>query len=68
MRARARTLLHMQICREADGYQPHIVSPERGIRQLVAEAMRLTTGHVHRFVDEIHLVLMETVRAGGGEA
>lgn len=51
-----------EICREADGYQPHIVSPERGIRRLVAEAMRLTRDHVHRFVDEIHLVLLETVR------
>lgn len=51
-----------EICREADGYQPHLVSPERGIRRLVAEAMRLTKDHVHRFVDEIHMVLLETVR------
>jgi hypothetical protein len=51
-----------EICREADGYQPHIVSPERGIRRLVAEAMKLTVDHVHRFVDEIHLVLAETVK------
>jgi hypothetical protein len=51
-----------EICREADGYQPHLVSPERGIKRLVAEAMALTSDHVHRFVDEIHLVLMDTVR------
>ncbi len=51
-----------EICREADGYQPHLVSPERGIKRLVAEAMKLTSDHVHRFVDEIHMVLMETVR------
>ena len=51
-----------EICREADGYQSHLVSPERGIRRLVAEAMKLTNDHVHRFVDEIHVVLMESVR------
>ena len=51
-----------EICREADGYQPHLVSPERGIKRLVQEAMLLTNAHVHKFVDEIHLVLLETVR------
>lgn len=51
-----------QICRQADGFQPHLVSPERGIKRLVQEAMLLTSPHVHRFVDEIHLVLLETVR------
>jgi hypothetical protein len=40
------------------------VSPERGIKRLVQEAMMLTSPFVHRFVDEIHLVLMETVRQG----
>ena len=57
-----------EICREADGYQPHLVSPERGIKRLVAEAMKLTSDHVHRFVDEIHLVLMETVREAARRA
>lgn len=51
-----------EICREADGYQPHLVSPERGIKRLVVEAMKLTEDHVHRFVDEIHIVLLETVK------
>ena len=51
-----------EICREADGYQPHLVSPERGIKRLVVEAMKLTEDHVHRFVDEIHVVLLETVK------
>lgn len=51
-----------EICRQADGFQPHLVSPERGIKRLVQEAMLLTAPHVHRFVDEIHLVLLETVR------
>lgn len=51
-----------EICRQADGFQPHLVSPERGIKRLVQEAMMLTSPFVHRFVDEIHLVLMETVR------
>lgn len=51
-----------EICREADGYQPHIVSPERGIKRLVQEAMSLTSDHVHKFVDEIHMVLVDTVR------
>ena len=50
------------MCREADGYQPHLVSPERGIKRLVSEAMALTSESVHRFVDEVHLVLMDTVR------
>ncbi|EFN56232.1 hypothetical protein CHLNCDRAFT_57648 [Chlorella variabilis] len=51
-----------EICRQADGFQPHLVSPERGIKRLVQEAMMQTSPHVHRFVDEIHLVLMDTVR------
>ena len=55
----------LQICRQADGFQPHLVSPERGIKRLVQEAMMLTSPHVHRFVDEIHLVLTETVSAEG---
>lgn len=38
------------------------MSPEKGIKRLVAEAMKLTSDHVHRFVDEIHMVLMETVK------
>ena len=57
-----------EVCREADGYRPHLVSPERGIKRLVAEAMKLTSDHVHRFVDEIHLVLMETVREAARRA
>lgn len=52
----------VQICREADGYRPHLVSPEKGIKRLVQEAMMQTSPHVHKFVDEIHLVLQETVR------
>lgn len=31
--------LCLQICRQADGFQPHLVSPERGIKRLVQEAM-----------------------------
>lgn len=56
----------LQVCREADGYQAHLVSPERGIRRLVAEAMSLTNEHVHRFVDDVHMVLMETVGGSAG--
>lgn len=55
-----------QVCREADGYQAHLVSPEKGIRRLVAEAMSLTNDSVHKFVDDVHMVLMETVGAGRG--
>ncbi len=51
-----------EICREADGVQPHLVSPEAGIKRLVQEAMKLTDEHVHRFVDEIHIVLIDTVK------
>jgi dynamin GTPase len=51
-----------EICREADGIQPHLVSPEAGIKRLVQEAMKLTEEHVHRFVDEIHIVLIDTVK------
>ncbi|KDD72729.1 hypothetical protein H632_c2966p0, partial [Helicosporidium sp. ATCC 50920] len=50
-----------EICRRADGYQSHLVSPEKGLRRLVSEAMTRTETHVHRFVDEIHVVLTETV-------
>lgn len=52
----------VQICREADGFRPHLVSPEKGIKRLVQEAMQQTSPYVHKFVDEIHLVLQDTVR------
>ncbi len=51
-----------EVCREADGYQPHLVSPEKGIRRLVAEAIKLVEQPVQQFVDAVHLLLLDTIR------
>lgn len=36
--------LHLQITKTADGYQPHLVSPERGLRLMATKALDQVRG------------------------
>ena len=51
-----------QVCREADGYQPHLVSPEFGLRRLVQDAMDLIMEPTTTAVRRVHLLLVEAAR------
>ena len=51
-----------QICRQADGYQPHLVSPERGLKLLVKEAMTYVLLPAERCVDDVKLTLITTIQ------
>ncbi len=50
------------MCREADGYQPHLVSPEFGLRRLVQDAMDLIMEPTTTAVRRVHLLLVEAAR------
>jgi len=50
------------VCREADGYQPHLVSPEFGLRRLVQDAMDLIMEPTTTAVRRVHLLLVEAAR------
>jgi hypothetical protein len=51
-----------QVCREADGYQGHLVSPEFGLRRLIEDAMLLVLDPVVTAVHRVHLLLVEAAR------
>eukprot|EP00205_Picochlorum_sp_RCC944_P000503 CAMPEP_0182611276 /NCGR_PEP_ID=MMETSP1330-20130603/13299_1 /TAXON_ID=464278 /ORGANISM="Picochlorum sp., Strain RCC944" /LENGTH=662 /DNA_ID=CAMNT_0024830657 /DNA_START=103 /DNA_END=2091 /DNA_ORIENTATION=- len=51
-----------QICRQADGYQPHLVSPEKGLKLLVKEAMSYVVLPAERCVDDVKLTLITTIQ------
>jgi hypothetical protein len=51
-----------QVCREADGYQRHLVSPESGLRRLIEESMILIADPIITAVHRIHLLLVESAR------
>lgn len=55
-------LIHLQVCREADGFQPHLVSPEFGLRRLVQDAMGLVLEPTTKAVRRVHLLLIEATR------
>lgn len=54
--------------RETDGYQPHLVSPEAGLRRLVADALRLVDDPVAACVHRIHTVLLAAAREAAAKA
>ena len=51
-----------QVVREADGYQPHLVSPEYGLQRLVDETLALTLEPVSTCVRRVHQVLLDAAR------
>ena len=52
----------LQIVREADGYQAHLVSPEFGLRRLVDEAIGMVLDPVNVCVRRVHQVLLDAAR------
>ncbi|KAF3791358.1 Dynamin-2B [Nymphaea thermarum] len=46
---------------EADGYQPYLISPEKGLRSLIKGVLELAKEPSRLCVDEVHRVLMDIV-------
>ncbi len=51
-----------QICRTADGYQPHLVSPEKGMRSLASEALSMVENPVKETIQEVYSLLIAAAR------
>ncbi|GMH23838.1 hypothetical protein Nepgr_025681 [Nepenthes gracilis] len=50
-----------RIVLEADGYQPYLVSPEKGLRSLIRVVLELAKEPSRLCVDEVHHVLVDIV-------
>ncbi|KAL9353709.1 hypothetical protein Peur_051679 [Populus x canadensis] len=50
-----------RIVLEADGYQPYLISPEKGLRSLIKGVLELAKEPSKLCVDEVHRVLMDIV-------
>uniref|UniRef100_A0A803PRZ0 dynamin GTPase n=1 Tax=Cannabis sativa TaxID=3483 RepID=A0A803PRZ0_CANSA len=48
---------------EADGYQPYLISPEKGLRSLIKGVLELAKEPSRLCVDEVHRVLVDIVSA-----
>ncbi|CAN8244897.1 unnamed protein product [Cochlearia groenlandica] len=48
---------------EADGYQPYLISPEKGLRSLIKIVLELAKDPARLCVDEVHQVLVDIVSA-----
>lgn len=51
-----------KVVAEADGYQPHLIAPEQGIRRLIDGSLGYFKGPAEATVDAVHLILKELVR------
>uniref|UniRef100_A0A803MTK2 Dynamin-related protein 1C n=1 Tax=Chenopodium quinoa TaxID=63459 RepID=A0A803MTK2_CHEQI len=51
-----------KVVSEADGYQPHLIAPEQGIRRLIDGSLGYFKGPAEATVDAVHLILKELVR------
>jgi dynamin GTPase len=52
-----------KLVEEADGYQPYLLSPEKGLRALVKKCLDLAKPPSIQCVDEVHRTLLEVVSA-----
>ncbi|GER34215.1 dynamin family protein [Striga asiatica] len=52
-----------RIVLEADGYQPYLISPEKGLRSLIKGVLELAKEPSRLCVDEVHRVLVDIVAA-----
>ncbi|GAQ87226.1 Dynamin related protein [Klebsormidium nitens] len=52
-----------KLVEEADGYQPYLLSPEKGLRALVKKCLDLAKPPSLQCVDEVHRTLLEVVSA-----
>ncbi|XP_010520731.1 PREDICTED: dynamin-2B-like isoform X2 [Tarenaya hassleriana] len=52
-----------RIVLEADGYQPYLISPEKGLRSLIKGVLELAKDPARLCVDDVHRVLVDIVSA-----
>ncbi|GAA0144020.1 membrane traffic protein [Lithospermum erythrorhizon] len=52
-----------RIVLEADGYQPYLISPEKGLRSLIKIVLELAKEPSRLCVDEVHRVLVDIISA-----
>ncbi|KAM3208694.1 hypothetical protein ACQJBY_063410 [Aegilops geniculata] len=52
-----------RIVLEADGYQPYLISPEKGLRSLIKIVLDMAKEPSRLCVDEVHRVLLDIVNA-----
>lgn len=52
-----------RIVLEADGYQPYLISPEKGLRSLIKIVLEMAKEPAKLCVDEVHRVLVDIVSA-----
>ncbi|XP_057793704.1 dynamin-2A-like isoform X2 [Salvia miltiorrhiza] len=52
-----------RIVLEADGYQPYLISPEKGLRSLIKGVLELAKESSRLCVEEVHRVLVDIVSA-----
>ncbi|XP_027333740.1 dynamin-2A-like isoform X1 [Abrus precatorius] len=52
-----------RIVLEADGYQPYLISPEKGLRSLIKGVLEMAKEPSRMCVDEVHRVLVDLVSA-----
>ncbi|XP_078182361.1 dynamin-2A-like [Carex rostrata] len=52
-----------RIVLEADGYQPYLISPEKGLRSLIKIVLELAKDPSRMCVEEVHRVLIDIVSA-----
>lgn len=45
---------YCQVVLEADGYQPYLISPEKGLRSLIRGVLELAKEPSRLCVDEVH--------------
>jgi dynamin GTPase len=50
-----------QLVLEADGYQPYLFSPEKGLKALIRKALDLAKDPAKLCVDEVHRILVGIV-------
>ncbi|KAG6511491.1 hypothetical protein ZIOFF_029559 [Zingiber officinale] len=58
-----RVYFYPYIVLEADGYQPYLISPEKGLRSLIKCVLELAKEPSKLCVDEVHRVLLDIVSA-----
>lgn len=52
----------LQITKTADGYQPHLVSPERGLQLMASKALNQVEGPVQECVSQVYTLLIAAAR------
>ncbi|KAJ3679646.1 hypothetical protein LUZ60_017657 [Juncus effusus] len=52
-----------RIVLEADGYQPYLISPEKGLRSLIKQVLEMAKEPSRLCVDEVHRVLIDIVNS-----